>query len=164
MNPRSVPVVVVLSLCLLAGCGPSPATTTGSSSPTPTPTTLPQATSGPELSPTRDRDPFQVHFLQHYQLIPCIGSLGYPFQNKQGKSFVENLARDVEKEEKIAVVEIISTLVWNGYPKEPGQGFGKKARSRRCKTSHARTDVPSSQHRGKITVLLFKLYKAQETF
>ncbi len=70
MNPRSVPVVVVLSLCLLAGCGPSPATTTGSSSPTPTPTTLPQATSGPELSPTRDRDPFQVHFLQHYQLIP----------------------------------------------------------------------------------------------
>jgi len=27
----------------------------------------------------------------------CIGSLGYPFQNKQGKSFVENLARSVDK-------------------------------------------------------------------
>ena len=27
----------------------------------------------------------------------CIGYLGYPFQNKQGKSFVENLARSVEK-------------------------------------------------------------------
>ena len=33
----------------------------------------------------------------------CISSLGYPFQNKQGKSFVENLARSVEKEEKIRV-------------------------------------------------------------
>jgi len=33
--------------------------------------------------------------------LDCIGSLGYPFQNKQGKSFVENLARSVEQEEKI---------------------------------------------------------------
>ena len=155
MKPRSVPVLVVLSLCFLASCGASPATTNSSPTPTAFPTTIPLATSVPSPTPTTDRDPFQVNFLQHYQLIPCIGSLGYPFQNKQGKSFVENLARDVEKEEKIAVVEIISTLVWNGYPKEPGQGFGKKARSRRCKTSHARTDVPRSQHRGKITVLLY---------
>jgi len=29
----------------------------------------------------------------------CIGYLGYPFQNKQGKSCVENLIRDVVKEE-----------------------------------------------------------------
>ena len=71
MKPRSVPVVVVLSLCFLAGCGASPATTTGSSSPTATPTTLPQATSVPSLTPTMDRDPFQVNFLQHYQLITC---------------------------------------------------------------------------------------------
>ena len=27
----------------------------------------------------------------------CAGYLGYPFQNKQVKSFVENLARDVDK-------------------------------------------------------------------
>jgi hypothetical protein len=35
---------------------------------------------------------------------------------------VENLARSVEKEEKIAVVDIISALLWNAYPKEPVQG------------------------------------------
>ena len=51
----------------------------------------------------------------------CIGYLGYPFQNKQGKSFVENLARSVDKEAKIAVVDIISAYLWNGYPKEPIQ-------------------------------------------
>ncbi len=43
--------------------------------------------------------------------VTCIGYLGYPFQNKQGKSCVENLVRDVDKEEKIAVVVIISSLL-----------------------------------------------------
>ncbi len=33
-----------------------------------------------------------------------------PFQNKQGKSYVENLARDVDKEEKIGVVVIINAF------------------------------------------------------
>jgi len=40
----------------------------------------------------------------------CAGYEGYPFQNKQGKSCVENLANDVDKEEKIGVVVIISPL------------------------------------------------------
>lgn len=71
MKRRSVPILVVLSLCFLAGCGASPATTTSSSTPTVAPTTLPLATSVPEPSPTTDRDPFQVNFLQHYQLILC---------------------------------------------------------------------------------------------
>src|SRR6266487_2636204 len=35
--------------------------------------------------------------------LPCAGSLRNLLQNKQGKSFVENLARSVEKEEKIRV-------------------------------------------------------------
>jgi hypothetical protein len=48
---------------------------------------------------------------------PCIGYFGYPFQNKQGKSCVENLARDVDKEEKIGVVVIIDAFLWNRYPK-----------------------------------------------
>jgi hypothetical protein len=43
--------------------------------------------------------------------------VGYPFQNKQGKSCVENLARDLDKEEKIGVVVIISAFLWNGYSK-----------------------------------------------
>jgi hypothetical protein len=48
---------------------------------------------------------------------PCIGYFGYPFQNKQRKSCVENLALDVDKEEKSGVVVIISVILWNGYPK-----------------------------------------------
>jgi hypothetical protein len=71
MKPRSVPVLVVLSLCWLAGCGASPATTTSRSTPTAAPTTLPLATSVPSPTPTTDRDPFQVNFLQHYQVIAC---------------------------------------------------------------------------------------------
>jgi len=47
----------------------------------------------------------------------CIGYLGYPFQNKQGKSVVENLARDVDKVEKIGVVVIISAPLWSRSPK-----------------------------------------------
>ena len=47
----------------------------------------------------------------------CAGYVGYPFQNKQGKSCVENLARDLDKEEKIGVVVIISAFLWNGYSK-----------------------------------------------
>ena len=50
------------------------------------------------------------------QTHPCAGYLGYPCQNKQGKSGVENLARDVDKYEKIGVVVIISAFFWNGYP------------------------------------------------
>ena|SRR5215472_12579668 len=69
MNPRS-PVVLVLSLCWLAGCGAIP-TTTSRSTPTTAPATLPLATSVPSPTPTPDRDPFQVHFLQHYQVIAC---------------------------------------------------------------------------------------------
>ena len=42
--------------------------------------------------------------------LGCAGYEGYPFQNKQGKSCVENLANDVDKEEKIGVVVIISPL------------------------------------------------------
>jgi hypothetical protein len=71
MKPRSVPILVVLSLCFLAGCGASSATTTSASTTTATPTTLPLATSTPSPTPTTDRDPFQVNFLQHYQLIDC---------------------------------------------------------------------------------------------
>jgi hypothetical protein len=71
MNPRSVPVSVVLSLCLLAGCGAFPATTTSSATPTAAPTTLPRSTSVPSPTPTTDHDPFQVNFLQHYQVIAC---------------------------------------------------------------------------------------------
>jgi hypothetical protein len=37
--------------------------------------------------------------------------MGYPFQNKQGKSCVANLVRDVDKEEKIGVVGIITSLL-----------------------------------------------------
>jgi len=43
--------------------------------------------------------------------------LGDPFQNKQGKNCAENLAREVDKEEKIGVVVIISALLWNRSPK-----------------------------------------------
>ena len=71
MKQRSVSVLVVLSLCFLAACGASSATTSSSSTPTAAPTTLPLATSTPSPTPTTDRDPFQVHFLQHYQLIDC---------------------------------------------------------------------------------------------
>ena len=52
----------------------------------------------------------------------CAGSLEYPFQNKQGKSCMENLARAVEKEEKI------------GWWSSSGHCSG--------------TDIPSSQHTG----------------
>jgi hypothetical protein len=71
MKPRSVLVVVVLSLCLLVGCGASPAATTIRATPTAVPTTLPPATAVPTPTPTPDRDPFQVNFLQHYQIIAC---------------------------------------------------------------------------------------------
>ncbi len=71
MNPRSVPVSVVLSLCLLAGCGAFPATTTSSATPTAAPTTLPRSPSVPSPTPTTDHAPFQVNFLQHYQVITC---------------------------------------------------------------------------------------------
>ena len=71
MKPRSVPVLLVLSLCFLAGLGASPATTTSSSTPTAAPTTIPPVTTVPSPTPTTDRDPFQVNFLQHYQLIAC---------------------------------------------------------------------------------------------
>ena len=47
----------------------------------------------------------------------CAGYVGYPFQNKQVKSCVENLAPDVDKEEKIGVVVMISAFLWNGYSK-----------------------------------------------
>ena len=52
-----------------------------------------------------------------YHLKTCIGYLGYPFQNEQGESCVEHLACDVDKEEKIGVVVIISPLLENRYPK-----------------------------------------------
>ena len=68
-KPRSLPVVVILSLCFLVGCGASTVTT--SSHATPTATTLPAATAAPSPTSTIDRDPFQVNFLQHYQIIPC---------------------------------------------------------------------------------------------
>jgi hypothetical protein len=71
MKPRSVSALVVLSLYFLAGCGASPTTTTSSSTSTATPTTIPRATPVPSPTPTTDRDPFQVNFLQHYQLISC---------------------------------------------------------------------------------------------
>ena len=71
MKSRSVPVLVVLSLCLLVGCSASPATTTSRPTSTTAPATLPAATSVPSPIPTADRDPFQVNFLQHYQIIDC---------------------------------------------------------------------------------------------
>ena len=70
MKRLSMPVVVVLSLCLLVSCGASPATTSRST-PTTVPATLPPTTSVQSPTPTPDRDPFQVNFLQHYQLIAC---------------------------------------------------------------------------------------------
>jgi len=42
--------------------------------------------------------------------VTCTGYLGHPFQYKQGKSCVENLVSDVNKEEKIGEVVIISIL------------------------------------------------------
>ena len=71
MKTRSVLVLVVLGLCWLGGCGASPLTPASSSTPIATQTTLPSATSVPSPTPTPDRDPFQVNFLQHYQLIIC---------------------------------------------------------------------------------------------
>jgi hypothetical protein len=47
----------------------------------------------------------------------CTGYLWHPFQNKRGKSCVENLVRDVDKEEKIGVVVIITSLLENRYAK-----------------------------------------------
>jgi len=55
--------------------------------------------------------------LSSWSLITCAGYLGYLFQNKQGKRYVENLARDVDKKEKIGVVVIINAFFWNRYPK-----------------------------------------------
>jgi len=71
MKERLVSVCVVLSLCFLGACGESQAVTKSSSTPTAAPTTLKLPTSMPSPTPTPDRDPFQVHFLQHYQLIDC---------------------------------------------------------------------------------------------
>jgi len=48
---------------------------------------------------------------------PCPGYLGYPFQNKQGKSCVENLVRDVDKEEKIGGVVIVTSLLEDRHAK-----------------------------------------------
>ncbi len=42
---------------------------------------------------------------------PCIGYLGYPFENTRGKSNVENLARNVDREEKTWVELIIRAHV-----------------------------------------------------
>jgi len=56
---------------VLAGCGAFPATTTSSATPTVAPTTLPRSPAVPSPTPTTDRDPFQVNFLQHYQVITC---------------------------------------------------------------------------------------------
>jgi hypothetical protein len=53
---------------------------------------------------------------------PCTGYLGYPFENKRGKSNVENLARSVDKEEKTEGASHKSIFI-------------------------SRTDIPSSQHR-----------------
>ena len=47
----------------------------------------------------------------HEAIYPCIGYLGYPFQNKQGKSCLENFACDVDKEDKIGGVVIITSLL-----------------------------------------------------
>ena len=71
MKRLSVPVVVVLSLCLLVGCGASPAATASRTTPTTVPATLPPTPSVQSPTPTTDRDPFQVNFLQHYQIIAC---------------------------------------------------------------------------------------------
>src|SRR5579871_2775628 len=72
MKRLSVPVVVVLSLCLLVGCGASPASTASRTPPTTASATLPPTPSVPSPTPTTDRDPFQVNFLQHYQIITCL--------------------------------------------------------------------------------------------
>jgi hypothetical protein len=71
MKARSVSILVVLGLCFLAGCGASPAATSSRSTPTAAPTALPSTTSVPALTPATDQDPFQVNFLQHYQVISC---------------------------------------------------------------------------------------------
>lgn len=33
--------------------------------------------------------------------VPCTGYMDYPFENKEGKGCLENIASDMEKEEKI---------------------------------------------------------------
>src|SRR5260370_13604342 len=55
----------------MAGGGAFPATTTSSATPTAAPTTLPLSPSVPSPTHTTDHDPFQVNFLQHYQVITC---------------------------------------------------------------------------------------------
>ena len=50
-----------------------------------------------------------------------IGYVGYPFQNKRRKCCVVNLARDVDKEEKIGAVVITRAFLWNSSPKWPPQ-------------------------------------------
>ncbi len=47
----------------------------------------------------------------------CTGYLDYPFEYKQGKSCMEHLAHDVEKEKKMGVMVIISVFLLNGYSK-----------------------------------------------
>lgn len=71
MKELSVSVCVVLSLCFLAACGQSQAVTPSSSTPTAASTTLKLPTATPSPTATLDRDPFQVNFLQHYQVIDC---------------------------------------------------------------------------------------------
>ncbi len=76
----------------------------------------------PVLIPLRQRLALRFHALYDGMVRwmkprSCIGYLGYPFQNKQRKSCLENLACDVDKEEKSGVVVIISAFVWNRYPK-----------------------------------------------
>ena len=97
MKPRSVAVLVVLSLCFLVGCGASPATTTSHDTPTAVPATTTPATVVPSPTSTTDRDPFQVNFLQHYQIITCPTgpkptSLCYTLQDDPGASSLGNVS------------------------------------------------------------------------
>jgi len=65
-----------------------------------------------------DLDPDRLSFIHALQVLDtCIGYLGYPFQNKQGKSCVENLVRDVDKEEKIGGVVIVTSLLEDRHAK-----------------------------------------------
>jgi hypothetical protein len=65
MKKHAVVAFSMLSLCLLVGCGAAPAGATSARTATisPTLTAIPTA--------TPDRDPFQVHFLQHYKQFLC---------------------------------------------------------------------------------------------
>ncbi len=61
-------------------------------------------------APQNEREERAVRKLARSHHAPCAGYLGYPFQNKQVKSCVENFAHDVDKEERIGVVLIISAF------------------------------------------------------